>query len=48
MKQLIIMVATVLLGLFLYNLICGPQQGSVMSAVRSVWSSEIEARTQEP
>lgn len=47
MKQLIILVASVMLGLFLFDLICGEQQGSVMSTVKSVWSTEIEARTQE-
>lgn len=47
MKQLIVMVASVMLGLFLFNLICGQQQGSVMNTVKSVWNTEIEARTQE-
>lgn len=48
MKQLIVMVASVMLGLFLFNLICGDQQTSVLSAVKTVWNCEIEARTQEP
>lgn len=48
MKQLIVMVATVMLGVFLFNLICGPQQTSVLSTVKTVWNYEIDARTQEP
>ena len=48
MKQILVMLATVILGLFLFNLICGDQPGSVMSAVKTVWDNEIEARTREP
>lgn len=48
MKQLIVMVASVMLGIFLFSLICGGQQSSILSTIKTVWNYEIEARTQEP
>ncbi|WP_165445390.1 hypothetical protein [Bacilliculturomica massiliensis] len=48
MKQILVMLATVILGLFLFDLVCGDQPGSVMSTVKTVWDCEIQARTREP
>lgn len=47
MKQLIVMVASVMLGVFLFQLICGPQDTSVMSGVKGAWNAEIQSRTHE-
>lgn len=45
MKDLIILIAMILLGLFLYDLVAGPQDSSIYSAVKNVWVREAEART---
>ena len=45
MKQMIILAATIMLGVFLYGLIAGPQDGSIYSEVKNVWQKEIDART---
>lgn len=50
MKQLIIMVASIMLGIALFYMIAGPQDDSVYSQVGRIWDSEIELRniTAEP
>ena len=47
MKQLIVMISAIVLGLYIFNMIIGPQDGSVLSVVREVWVHEIEARNME-
>lgn len=50
MKEMIVLIASIMLGVLLVNLIAGPQDGSSYSTVKSVWIQEIEARniTTEP
>lgn len=48
MKQVIVMMATILLGVSIFHLIMGPQSDSVFSTVQGVWKQEIEIRTQSP
>ncbi len=43
MKQLIVTVALIVLGLALFGMIAG-KDGSVYSTVRGVWEKEAEAR----
>ena len=45
MKQLIVLVAMILLGVILFGLIAGPEDSSTYSVVRGLWESEMEART---
>lgn len=45
MKELVVLIATIMLGLFLFNLIAGEQESSIYSAVKGVWNSEIRVRT---
>ncbi|MCR4804173.1 MAG: hypothetical protein K5981_00770 [Clostridia bacterium] len=47
MKELIILIASLLLGLVLFTLIAGPDDGSIYSAVKGVWNTEIQVRTQQ-
>jgi len=44
MKQLIVMVAAIMLGVQLFIMIAGNQDGSVFSIMREVWIKEIEVR----
>ena len=44
MKELIILIASIMLGLCL---IAGEQETSIYSAVKGVWNTEIQARTLE-
>ncbi|MBO4992133.1 MAG: hypothetical protein J6E42_08270 [Firmicutes bacterium] len=48
MKQVIVMVAAILLGVHLFGLIAGPGEGSIRSTVGSLWQQEITMRTAEP
>ena len=45
MKELIILIASLMLGLFLFNLIAGDRDNSIYSAVKGVWNQEIRVRT---
>ncbi len=47
MKELIVMLAALILGLFLFTLIAGEQDGSIYSNVKQVWRTEIELRRME-
>ena len=44
MKQFIVLTASILLGVFLFNLIAGSGSDSVYSEVKTVWEKELEAR----
>ncbi|MBQ8589571.1 MAG: hypothetical protein IJ486_03860 [Firmicutes bacterium] len=48
MKQLIVMTATIMLGICLFRLIAGPAEESILSSVGQLWQQEIEMRTAEP
>lgn len=47
MKQLIVMVAAIMLGLQIFVMIAGDQEGSIFSTMREVWVKEIDARNME-
>lgn len=48
MKQFIVLTAMIGLGVFICNLIAGPDDGSVMSILKEIWGSEIVIRTAAP
>ncbi len=45
MKELIVLIASIMLGLCLFSLIAGDTDKSVYSAVKGVWQREIQVRT---
>ncbi len=47
MKELIILIASIMLGLCLFDLIAGDADNSIYSAVKGVWNTEIRVRTLE-
>lgn len=47
MKQLLVMLASIMLGVTLFGLIAGSGDDSVYSLVKGVWQSEITMRTME-
>jgi len=44
MKEFIIMSAMIMLGVFIYNLIAGGGEGSLINALSGFFRSEIESR----
>jgi hypothetical protein len=48
MKQFIILIAMVGLGLVIYGMIAGSDGNSVFSSVKVIWADEIELRAREP
>ena len=46
-SSIIILIASIMLGLCLFSLIAGEQETSIYSAVKGVWNTEIQARTLE-
>ena len=46
MKQVIVMTASILLGIFLFDLIAGPSEGSIDSQVGHLWQQQVTVRTQ--
>jgi hypothetical protein len=47
-KQIIVMVAMISLGIVLFRLIAGTDDGSMLSVMKGVWEQEIEMRTGSP
>ena len=45
MKQMIVMAATVALGVFLFRLIAGGQDDSLLGILQQAWQSELAVRT---
>jgi len=41
------MIATIMLGIYIFGIIAGSKEGSVISTVRQVWMHEIDARNME-
>lgn len=48
MKQFIVMFAMILLGIFIYGLLMGEDEGSVKSSVKQVWRDQIEQQKLYP
>jgi hypothetical protein len=48
MKQFIVLVAMLALGLSIYSMVAGPDDDSMLSSVKGIWAGEIELRTREP
>ncbi|MDR2356212.1 MAG: hypothetical protein LBE16_08470 [Clostridiales Family XIII bacterium] len=48
MKQFIVLIAMLALGLAIYSMIAGPGEHSMLSTVKGIWADEIELRTREP
>lgn len=44
MKECIVLVASIALGVFIYGLIAGADDGSMMSAMSEVWQDGLAAR----
>lgn len=44
MKQVIVLFASVLLGVYLFTLIAGTDEKSMQSMLKSVWVREVEVR----
>lgn len=47
MKQFIVMIAAIMLGLQIFGMIAGDQDDSIFSTMREVWVKEIEARNMD-
>ncbi len=45
MKQLIVFCSSVVLGIFIYHLIMGAQDDSIISGLHNLWQAGIETRT---
>ncbi len=48
MKQFIVLCSTIILGVAIYNMITGPDSGSVINTVSEVWQQGIQIRTDSP
>jgi hypothetical protein len=48
MKQLIIMSSTIVLGVFVYSLILGTGDDSLVNVLSEVWSGSVERRKLVP
>ena len=48
MKQFIVLIAMIMLGIAIYEIIAGPGAGSIFHTVKEVWQQEIQIRTPTP
>ena len=47
MKDFIVLIASIMLGLAIYGLIAGDGDGSVKSTLKDVWTKEVNIRNYE-
>ncbi len=45
MKDFIVLIAMILLGLAVFNLIAGPDENSIKSTLNDVWQQELQLKT---
>ncbi|HPO04273.1 MAG TPA: hypothetical protein PLV37_01995 [Bacillota bacterium] len=48
MKQIIVMVAMIALGIAIFKLVAGGDDGSIIGMMKGIWEQEIEMRTGSP
>ena len=48
MKQIIILFAMIIVGIYTYGLLMGEDEGSVLSNVKKVWEKQIEQQRMYP
>jgi len=48
MKQFIVLCSTIVLGIAIYNMIMGSDEGSIISTVADIWEQGIRIRTDSP
>ncbi len=45
MKQMIVMVCSIALGIFIYGLVAGAGEGSIISQMSILWAQGLDARS---
>lgn len=45
MKQLIVLCSTIFLGIAIFYMIMGPDEGSVINAMADMWKASLEIRS---
>ena len=45
MKDLIVLIAMIVLGVAIFNLIAGPDDNSIKSTLNDVWQQELQLKT---
>lgn len=45
MKQMIVLISTIVLGVFIYQLVAGPGDDSIMSGLSALWQSGLDQRS---
>ncbi len=48
MKQYIVMISMIVLGIFMFNMVAGDDSHSLLSMTKNVWKTEIDERTYQP
>lgn len=48
MKQFIVLFSTIMLGVFIFNLIMGDSDDTILSTVQNLWEGELAMRAQNP
>ncbi|WP_164914398.1 hypothetical protein [Aminipila luticellarii] len=48
MKQYVVLISMVMLGIYIFNMIAGNGQESIYSALQEVWVQGAEIRTYSP
>ena len=48
MKEIIVLCASIMLGLIIYSLVSGPDPDSVLNTAKGVWEHEIAVQRQYP
>ncbi len=44
MKQMIVMVSMITLGIFIFNLVAGPSDDSILNGIGKLWQAGLDAR----
>ncbi len=48
MKQLIVLISMIMLGMYMFNMIVGDNENSIGTSMKDIWAKGIEIRTYTP
>ncbi|MFV0516296.1 MAG: hypothetical protein ACK5MV_02760 [Aminipila sp.] len=48
MKQLIVLISMIMLGMYMFNIIVGDNENSIGTSMKDIWAKGIEIRTYTP
>ncbi len=48
MKQYIVLISMIMLGIYIFNIVAGEGEGSLNASLKNVWQEQVVVRTYSP